>query len=60
MQLKLLDDDHQQIYVWVQANDPTVKVSPHFDYREDAMHWYEQNSQQWDHYSGLPTANAYQ
>jgi len=59
MQLKLLDDDHLQIYVWVRADDPTVKVSPHFDYREDAMQWYQQHSDQWDHYSGLPATDAY-
>ena len=59
MKLKLLDDDRLGIYVWVQASDPTVKVSPHFDYREDAMQWFENHSHQWDHYSGLPATDAY-
>jgi hypothetical protein len=59
MQLKLLDDDYQGIYVWVRADDPTVKVSPHFDYREDAMQWYQQHSHEWDHYSGLPSPVSY-
>jgi hypothetical protein len=57
--LKLLDDDYKGIYVWVRTDDPTVKVSPHFDYRADAMQWYEKNSRNWDHYSGLPSPDFY-
>jgi hypothetical protein len=56
--IKLLDD-HKQIYVWVKTDDPTQTVSPHFDYRQDAMQWYEKNHQKWDHYSGLPSPDAY-
>lgn len=37
--MKLECDDHNQVYYWV---DDTGKcVSPHFDYDEDAIQWYE-------------------
>jgi hypothetical protein len=60
MKLKLLDDDRLRIYVWVREDDHTQKISPHFDYREDAMQWYQQHSEQWDHYSGLSSTDFYQ
>jgi hypothetical protein len=59
VKIKLLDDEYQGIYVWVQADDPTIKISPHFDYRADAMQWYQQHSHEWDHYSGLPSPGSY-
>lgn len=33
----LITDDGLQIYYWV--NDQGVRVSPHFDYEEDAVTW---------------------
>jgi len=59
MNLKLLEDDLKQIYVWVRDDDHSVKVSPHFDYQFDAIQWYEKNYQRWDHYSDLPAPGDY-
>jgi hypothetical protein len=38
--MKLLRDDYQDIFVWVDDNDETIELSPHFDYEEDADEWY--------------------
>lgn len=39
--MKLLYDDYQQIYVWVDDYDENVRLSPCFDYEEDAEQWYK-------------------
>jgi hypothetical protein len=39
--MKLLQDDYNQIYVWVDDMDEDVELSPHFDYEEDALLWKE-------------------
>jgi len=39
--MKLFCDDFQQIYVWVEDYDENIELSPHFDYEEDAIQWYE-------------------
>lgn len=36
--MKLVCDDLNGIYVWVIADED---VSPHFDYEEDAIQWFE-------------------
>lgn len=38
--MRLMLDDHNQIYVWVDDNNESEKLSPHFDYEEDAIQWY--------------------
>ena len=38
--MRLLRDDYMDIYVWVDDNDETKELSPHFDYEEDADAWY--------------------
>jgi hypothetical protein len=60
MQLTLVEDEKQHVYVWISKDDQSKIISPHFDYREDAMQWYEQHSHEWDHYSGLPSPQAYE
>ena len=37
--MKLLQDDYNQIYVWVNDFDEDDELSPHFDYEEDAIRW---------------------
>lgn len=37
--MKLLCDDIQGIYVWVEDHDEKIELSPHFDYEDDAIVW---------------------
>jgi hypothetical protein len=37
--MRLICDDYQQVYVWVEDHDENVELSPHFDYEEDAIQW---------------------
>jgi hypothetical protein len=37
--MTLLNDDLNQIYVWVDDHDENIELSPHFDYEEDALQW---------------------
>ena len=39
--MKLLCDDFNEIYVWVDDYDENIELSPHFDYEEDAHQWKE-------------------
>lgn len=39
--MKLISDDYNQIYVWVDDYDEDDELSPHFDYEEDALQWKE-------------------
>lgn len=37
--MRLLCDDIDQVYVWVEDLDENVELSPRFDYEEDAVQW---------------------
>jgi hypothetical protein len=39
--MRLICDDYQQVYVWVEDHDENIELSPHFDYEEDAIQWLE-------------------
>ena len=39
--MKLLRDDVNEVYVWVDDYDENIELSPHFDYEEDADAWYD-------------------
>lgn len=39
--MKLLYDDYNQVYVWVDDFNEDIELSPRFDYEEDADLWYE-------------------
>jgi len=39
--MRLLRDDLNQIYVWVDDIDESIRLSPSFDYEEDADKWYQ-------------------
>lgn len=51
--MKLLCDDHNQVYVWVADNDESDHLSPHFDYEDDAHIWKERLSAEILKESGL-------
>lgn len=42
--MRLICDDYNQIYVWVDDKDENEELSPHFDYEEDALQWYSKVS----------------
>lgn len=37
--MRLIADDHSQVYVWVDDVDTSLELSPRFDYEEDAEVW---------------------
>jgi hypothetical protein len=37
--MRLICDDFQNVYVWVDDHDENIELSPHFDYEEDALNW---------------------
>lgn len=39
--MKLLYDDYNLVYVWVDDMNEDIELSPHFDYEEDADQWFE-------------------
>lgn len=56
--MRLICDDYNEVYVWVDDNDENVELSPHFDYEEDAIQWYGRISRDvFDEY-GLKNKNA--
>ena len=44
--MRLICDDYNQIYVWVEDHNEDLELSPHFDYEEDAIKWYDRVSNQ--------------
>ncbi len=44
--MKLLADEWNQVYVWVDDFDENIELSPHFDYEEDALAWKERIKQE--------------
>ena len=44
--MKLVADDYNQVYVWVDDDDHDLDLSPRFDYEEDAIAWYERMKQE--------------
>lgn len=37
--MRLICDDYEQVYVWVEDSDEDIELSPRFDYEEDALQW---------------------
>ena len=37
--MRLILDDYNQVYVWVDDLNENEELSPHFDYEEDAIQW---------------------
>jgi hypothetical protein len=39
LNVRLILDDYNQVYVWVDDLNENEELSPHFDYEEDAIQW---------------------
>ena len=37
--MRLICDDYNQVYIWVEDHDENIELSPRFDYEEDAILW---------------------
>jgi len=37
--MRLICDDYNQVYVWVEDLNEDIELSPRFDYEEDAIEW---------------------
>jgi hypothetical protein len=37
--MRLICDDYNQVYIWVEDLDEDIELSPRFDYEEDAVIW---------------------
>ena len=37
--MRLIYDDYQEVFVWVDDMDADIELSPQFDYEEDAVRW---------------------
>jgi hypothetical protein len=37
--MRLICDDYNQVYIWVEDNNEDHELSPRFDYEEDAIAW---------------------
>ena len=37
--MKLINDEYNDCWVWVEDNDENQELSPHFDYEQDAIQW---------------------
>lgn len=44
--MKLINDDYNQVYVWVDDLNEDEELSPHFDYEEDALLWKQRIEQE--------------
>ena len=39
--MKLIFDEFNDVWIWVEHDDHDVELSPHFDFEEDAVRWYD-------------------
>lgn len=44
--MKLIHDDYQEVYVWVDDMNEDIELSPQFDYEEDAIRWRDRMKQE--------------
>jgi len=44
--MKLLADEWQGVYVWVDDMDENIDLSPRFDYEDDALQWRDRMLQE--------------
>ena len=45
MKMRLICDDYNQVYIWVEDLNEDIELSPRFDYEEDAIQWKERMEQ---------------
>lgn len=39
MKMRLINDEYNDWWVWVEDHNEDLELSPHFDYEEDAIQW---------------------
>jgi hypothetical protein len=44
--MKLINDEYNDCWVWVDDMNEDHELSPHFDYEEDAIQWRDRMRQQ--------------
>lgn len=44
--MKLLNDQYNDCWVWVDDRNEDHELSPHFDYEEDAVQWKDRMKQE--------------
>ena len=44
--MKLINDEYNDCWVWVEDHDHDLELSPHFDYEEDAVQWRDRMRQE--------------
>ena len=44
--MKLINDEYNDCWVWVEDHDHDQELSPHFDYEEDAVQWRDRISKE--------------
>jgi hypothetical protein len=49
LNVRLILDDYNQVYVWVDDLNENEELSPHFDYEEDAIEWRDRMRQELKH-----------
>ena len=47
--MRLILDDYNQVYVWVDDLNENEELSPHFDYEADAIQWRDRMQQELKH-----------
>ena len=47
--MRLILDDYNQVYVWVDDLNENEELSPHFDYGEYAKHWRDRMRKELKH-----------
>jgi hypothetical protein len=49
LNVRLILDDYNQVYVWVDDLNENEELSPHFDYEADAIQWRDRMQQELKH-----------
>ena len=44
--MKLINDEYNDWWVWVEDHNEDLALSPHFDYEEDAVQWRDRMRQE--------------
>jgi hypothetical protein len=44
--MRLINDEYNDCWVWVEDHNEDLELSPHFDYEEDAIQWRDRMLQE--------------
>jgi hypothetical protein len=47
--MRLVHDEYNDCWVWVEDHNEDLELSPHFDYEEDAIRWRDRMRQEPSH-----------